>query len=142
MNRGPEPEREILRRVAPLAVPAVGAALVVGAAAGGWPTGWSASLGVAIVALNAAASGLSQAWAAGVSLTALAAVTMVGFVVRLGLIVLAMALLNRLSWFSALAFGLAVVPATVGLLAYEMRRVARGVGQELTLPPERRRDPA
>src|ERR671924_243912 len=50
---------------------------------GGWDVGWSAALGVAIVGLNFVASGLSLAWAAGISLTAIAAVVMGGFVVRM-----------------------------------------------------------
>lgn len=134
MTRQAEPERELIRRWVPFAPPAFLGALLLGAAVDGWPTGWSAAIGVALVVANAAVAGLAQAWAAGVSLMVLAAVTMAGFAVRLGVIVGVMALLADLSWFSGWAFALAVVPATILLLGFEMRLLARGVGQELTLP--------
>ena len=57
-----------------------------------------------------------------------------GFVVRMALIVALMFLLNAFGWFSPVAFALAVVPATVVLLAFEMKLVAGGLGTELQLP--------
>ncbi|HEX9411573.1 MAG TPA: hypothetical protein VF986_07760 [Actinomycetota bacterium] len=136
MARGAEPERELVRRAAPFALPATGLALFAGAAAGGWNVGWSAALGVAVVALNFVAAGLSLARAARISLTAIAAVVMGGFVVRMTAIVTLMFLLDRItSWFSPLAFGLAVVPATILLLTYELHLLAAGVGRDLIIQP-------
>jgi hypothetical protein len=129
-----EPEREMVRRLAPWGAPAAVAALLLGAVAGGWDVGISAALGILVVSANFVANGLSLAWAAGVSLTAISAVAMGGFVVRLGVIVAIMAVLNRFAFFSPLAFGLAVVPATLLLLAFEMRLLAGGVGRELQVP--------
>jgi hypothetical protein len=80
------------------------------------------------------AHGVSLAWAARRSLTALAAVAMGGFIVRLGAIVAVMFFLNRLSFFSPLVFGLTVVPATILLLIFEMKLLAGGLGSELRLP--------
>jgi hypothetical protein len=130
-----EPEREMVRRALPFGPPAVLLALLVGAASAGWDVGWSAAIGVAVVYANFIAHGLSLARAARVSLTALAAVAVGGFVVRLGVIVAFMFLLNRLDWFSALAFGLAVVPATGLLLGYEGKLMAGGMGSQLQIPP-------
>jgi hypothetical protein len=130
-----EPEVLMVRRAAPYGPPAIALALVVGALAANWKVGWSAALGVAIVWLNVIASGLSLARAARVSLTALYAVAMGGFVVRMAVIVAVMAGLNQLDWFSPLAFGLAVVPATLLLLAFEMKLLAGGLGQELQISP-------
>ena len=142
MGRSAEPERELVRRAAPYAVPASALALFIGAVAGGWDVGWSAALGVAVVGLNFMASGLSLAWAARISLTAIAAVVMGGFVARMAAIVAIMFVLDRFtSWFVPLAFGLAVVPATLLLLAYELRLLAGGVGGELVIPGERRAAP-
>jgi hypothetical protein len=129
-----DPEREMVRRALPFAPPAVLLALVGGAAIAGWNVGWSAAIGVAVVVLNFVANGLSLARAARISLMALYAVAMVGFVVRLGAIVAIMAILNRVEFFSPLAFGLAVVPATILLLVFEMRLLAGGLGTELRLP--------
>jgi hypothetical protein len=62
---------------------------------------------------------------------------MAGFVVRMAVIVGIMAGLNQLSFFSPLAFGLAVVPATITLLVFEMKLLAGGLGQELQVASPR-----
>lgn len=118
---GPEPEREMVRRSAPWAVPAVAIALGIGVLAGDWGTGWSAAIGVGVVVLNLVAHGLSLAWAARISPTMIFAVGMGGFVLRLATIAMTLVLLNQLAWFSPLAFALAVVPATLLLLVYEAK---------------------
>jgi hypothetical protein len=139
VRTGAEPEREMVQRALPLGPPAIAAAFLIGAAAGGWSVGWSAAIGVGIVYANFIVHGLSLARAARVSLTALMAVAAGGFVVRLGVIVAVMFLLNGFGWFSPLAFGLAVVPATLLLLAFEMKLMAGGLGTQLQIPPP---DPA
>jgi hypothetical protein len=111
-------------------------ALLLGVAVDGWPTGWSAAIGVCLVAANSTVAGLAQAWAAGKGLMVLAVVTMVGFALRLGVIAAALALLSDVSWFSVPAFAVAVVPATILLLGFEMRLLARGVGRELIIPAD------
>ena len=111
-------------------------ALLAGGWFGGWGAGWSAAIGIAVVFLNFLAHGLSVAKAARISLKVLYAVPLGGFVIRLAAIVAILAALNRLPFFSPLAFALAVVPATLLLLAYEMKLLAGGLGQELRLPAE------
>ena len=44
--------------------------------------------------------------------------------------------LDTLDWFSPLAFGLAVVPFTMLLLAYEAQLMLRGTGTELQIPAD------
>jgi hypothetical protein len=135
MARSADPERELVRRAAPLAIPAAAVAFLVGTVAAGWNVGWSAAAGIAVVGLNFAASGLSLSWAARISLTAIAAVVMGGFIVRLGAILAVMFVLDRFTgWFVPAAFGFAVIPATILLLVYELRLLASGVGTELILP--------
>jgi hypothetical protein len=129
MTRSAEPEREIVRRVLPWGPPAIVLALAMGRLAAGWDAGLSAAIGVTVVYVNSLVHGLSLAWAARVSSTALFAVGMGGFVVRLGAILALLFALDGLAFFSPLAFLLAVVPATTLLLGYEMRLLARGVGQ-------------
>jgi len=126
----------MVRRALPFEPPAILLAFVIGSVAGGWGVGWSAAIGVAIVVLNFVANGLSLARAAKVSLTAYTAVAMGGFIARLGVIVAIMAVLDRFAFFSPLAFGLAVVPATILLLGFEMKQVAGPLGRELSLNSE------
>lgn len=125
----------VRRALVPSAL-AVAVAALVGLAVSGPDAAASAAIGVAIVSLNFAAHGLSLAWASGVSVAAVHAVALGGFVVRLGVIVAAMFALNTMTWFSPLAFGLAVVPATLLLLVYEARLAIRGLGATLQIPAD------
>lgn len=126
----------MVRRSLPLGPPSFLLALLAGAVFGGWDAGWSAAIGVAIVFTNFVVHGLSLARAAKISLTALAATALIGFVLRLAIIFAIMVALDRLAFFSPLAFGLAVVPATLLLLGFELKLLAGGVGQELSLPAD------
>jgi hypothetical protein len=119
--RRAEPERELIRRVTPFLLPAVGVAFALGAALGGPNDGWSTAIAVAVVTVNFVGAGLSFAWAATISPMALAAVGVVGFFVRMTTILVLMIALNRLDWFSPIAFAAAVVPATAVLLMFEMK---------------------
>lgn len=129
-----EPERELIRRVMPIGLSALPLALMLGVAIGGWGAGWSAAIGVGIVLANFAVNGWSLGRAARISLTVLFAVGLGGFVVRLGVILAVMAALNQLPFFSPLAFGIAVVPSTILLLAYEMRLLSGGLWAQLWIP--------
>jgi hypothetical protein len=126
-----EPESEMIRRVLPFGLPAALLALVAGAGLSGRDAGLSAAIGVLVVVMNFVVHGLSLARAARISLTALSAVALGGFVVRLAAIVAIMFGLDRLAFFSPLAFVLAVVPATVLLLGFEMRQLQGRMQVEL-----------
>lgn len=121
---GAEPERELIRRVSPFAVPAAVLAYVVGALLGGASAGWSAAIAIAIVYLNFVANALSIAWAASISSTLVSIVALGGYAVRLIIYTIALVLLNQLSWFSPVAFALALVPAIVALLIYETKALS------------------
>ena len=126
-----EPERELVRRAMPFALPATALAFMVGVVVSGRAAGASAGIGVAIVFANFAVHGLSLAWAARISLTALFAVGLGGFLARLGTIVAVMFALNQLSWFSQVAFAAAVIPGTVALLAFEIKQLSGRIQADL-----------
>lgn len=130
-----EPEREVVRGVLPFAVPAFAIALFAGALIGGWGVGWSAALGIAVVSANLAASGYSMAWAARISPQAMFGTAMIGFVLRMAVILAIMVGLNQLAWFSPVAFALAVVPAVVLMLAFEMKILAGGMDGSMIVDP-------
>ncbi len=111
-------------------------AFLAGWALSGLGAGSSAAIGIALVFANFAAHGASLAWASGISITAVHATALLGPVVRLGIIVGLMFALDALTWFSPLAFGLAVVPGTLLLLVYEARLAMRGLGGALQIPAE------
>lgn len=116
-----EPERELIRRISPFALPVAALAFALGALIDDANAGWSAVIGIAVVAANFIANGASTAWAARISPVILYAVGLGGFVVRLVVVAVALLLLRQLEWFSVVAFVAALVPATVALLVVEMK---------------------
>jgi hypothetical protein len=109
-------------------------AYAAGFAAGGPGDAASALIGVAVVVLNFAAHGMSLAWAARTSPVALQAVALGGFLVRMGIILGILVLLDGTEFFSPLVFGLAAASSIGALLVYEARLVARGLGGQLEVP--------
>ncbi len=126
----------MVRRALRPGLVAVAVAFVAGLLAGGPGAGVSAALGVLVVLANFAAHGWSLAWASRISVALVQGVALGGFVVRMGVIVGLMFALDTMSWFSPLAFGLAVVPGTLLLLAYEARLVLHGLGGILQIPAD------
>lgn len=133
------PERELIRRIAPWALPVAVVAFALGTWIGGTDAGWSAAIAIAVVFANFVAHGWSLALAATISPTVLYAVGLGGFVVRLGIIVVVIALLDQTAWFSVVAFIAALVPTTIALLVVEMKLLSGRMQADLwtTPPPER-----
>jgi hypothetical protein len=121
---GAEPERELIRRIAPFALPVAAVAFGIGTFLVGSGAGWSAAIGIAVVTMNFVLHAWSLSWAAAISPTLLFAVGMSGFFVRLLIVVVLIALLRQLDWFSTVAFIAALVPATIALLGVEMKLLA------------------
>jgi hypothetical protein len=116
-----EPERELVRRLVPLSIPVLGLAAIAGALLDGSGAALSAAVGVAAVTLNLVANAASVAWAARISPILLMVVGLGGFVVRLATFTVVLLLLDRLPWFSPIAFAAAFVPTTIALLVVEMK---------------------
>jgi hypothetical protein len=115
------PERELVRRLLPFLGLGSVVALGFGWLAGGGPIAWSAALGAASVAVLFVASAASIGWAAHTSPELLMVVGLGGFVVRLAAFTVALLLLERLAWFSPLAFGTAFIPVMMVLIVLELR---------------------
>ena len=120
-----EPERELVRRLLPFALPAPRSRRVLGALVGGAGAAWSAAIGIVVVAANFVAHGVSMAWAArdladGPDARSVSVATSCA----LAIFTLALLGLNKLAWFSPLAFVAAFAPATIALLVVEMKLLA------------------
>jgi hypothetical protein len=126
-----EPERVLIRRVSPFAVPAAVVAYSAAALLGGASAGWSSAIAIAIVYMNFLANTLSIAWAASISSTLVSIVALGGYVVRLVIYTIALVLLNQLAWFSPVAFALTLVPAVVALLVFEAKALTGPVQADL-----------
>jgi hypothetical protein len=132
-----EPERQLMRRLLPFAIPALAVAAGVGAVVGGSGAAWSAAIAIVAVVLNFVAYASSVAWAARISPMLVMAVGLGGYVVRIAAFTVALLLLNRLAWFSPVVFVSAFAPATIALLAVEMRLLGGRMQADLWYFPER-----
>jgi hypothetical protein len=134
------PERELIRRISPFALPVAVGAFVLGTLVGGADAGWSAAVAIAVVYMNFVAHGSSMALAATISPTVLFAVGLGGFLVRLGVIVAVIALLRQTEWFSIVAFIAALIPCTVALLLIEMKLLSGRMQTDLWADANARRE--
>jgi vacuolar-type H+-ATPase subunit I/STV1 len=123
-SAAPPVEREIafdmIRRgvvVAPLLV------LVAGLIWGG-DGAWSALVAIVLVFVNLGLSAVALSWAARVSLTMLMAVALGGFAVRMGLVVVVIALVRHEPWIDLTALAVGVLVTHLGLLFWELRYVS------------------
>lgn len=121
---GPAPEvsvsRDIVRRglmVAPVLVAVCG---VIWGVAGAW----SSAYAIAIVLLNFGLAAAFIAVTARISLTLMMAAILFGYIVRLGLIFLAVFLVRDAGWISLPALGTSIIVTHLGLLIWEMKYVA------------------
>jgi hypothetical protein len=121
---GPAPEvgvsRDIVRRgliVAPVLVAICGVIW-------GMDGVWSSAYGIAIVLVNfALAAGLIAATAR-ISLGLMMGAVLFGYLIRLGLIFLAVFLVRDAGWISLPALGTTIIVTHLGLLIWEMKYVA------------------
>jgi hypothetical protein len=101
---------------------------------------WSMLVAVAIVLVNMTLSALALSWAAGISPAAIMATAFGGFVVRMGLVVLVVALVRDEPWVDLTALAVGVLVTHLGLLFWELRYVSAslaypglrpGIGKEV-----------
>ena len=111
---------DILRRgvyVAPIII-------AVCAVFAGLDGAFSALYGMAIVLINFLFAAGLVAFTARISLGLMMGAVLFGYLVRLGLIFLAVILVREASWISLTALGLTIIVTHLGLLVWEMRYVA------------------
>ncbi len=85
---------------------------------------WSSAYGIAIVLANFALAAGLIAGAARISIGLMMAATLFGYLIRLGLIFLAVFLVKDASWISLPALGSTIIVTHLGLLFWEMKFVA------------------
>ena len=85
---------------------------------------WSSAYAIAIVLINFALASGIVAITARISLQLMMASILVGYLLRLGLIFLAVYLVKDASWISLPALGATIIVTHLGLLVWEMKYVA------------------
>ena len=84
----------------------------------------SATLAIALVSFNLVIAAMALSWAAKVSLTAIMAVALGGFAVRMGLVTAVLFAVRDAAWVNMTALGICVIVTHLGLLFWELRYVS------------------
>lgn len=121
---GPAPEvgvsRDLIKRglfVAPVLI-------AICAVIWGGDGAWSAAYGIALVLANFAVAAGLIAVTARISIGLLMGATLFGYLIRLGLIFVAVYLVKDASWISLPALGATIIITHLGLLFWELKYVA------------------
>lgn len=132
---GPAPEvavsRDMIRRGLIVAPVLVAICAVIWGADGAW----SSLYGIAIVLANFALAASTIAWSARISIGLMMGATLFGYLIRLGLIFLAVWLVRDASWISFPALGSTIIVTHLGLLFWEMKYVAISLSDPGLKPP-------
>jgi len=121
---GPAPVMEVakdlVRRTA-LIAPVL---IVIGAVFWQSAGAYSVAYGIGIVIVNFLLAAAMLAWAGRISFAAMGAAAMFGFLLRLGLIFLAVLVIRDAEWVEMLPLGLTLIVAHLGILFWEMRYIS------------------
>ena len=123
-DTGPSPEAQITRDLVKRGLIAAPALLVVSWLAWGADGAWSSAYGLALVLCNFMIAAGLVATTARISYALMMAATLFGYLLRLGLIALAVMLVRNESWVDLMALGLTLIVMHLGLLFWEMRYVS------------------
>jgi hypothetical protein len=85
---------------------------------------WSAAFAIALVLVNFALSAFLISYTAKISLGLMMGATLFGYLIRLGLIAVAVLLVKDASWISLPALGATIIVTHLGLLVWELKYVA------------------
>ena len=124
MEAQPEVERDIALDLVKHGLLIAPVVILVAGLVSGWDGTVSAAIALAIVCLNFTLAALSVGWAAKISPVMVGGVALGGYVVRLGLILVALVLLRHVSWIVLPWLGFTLVGAHLVLLFWEMRYVS------------------
>jgi hypothetical protein len=120
----PDVERQLVTDMLKRGVPAAPVVVLVAWMIGGTDIAASVAYALAIVAVNLVLAALSLGWAARISPTALMATALGGFLVRMGLLTVAVMLVKDSSWISLPALAIAILLSHLALLFWETRYVS------------------
>ncbi len=121
---GPAPVMEVALDIARRGAIVAPVAIVVGAVIWGTAGAASVAYGLAIVLANFVLAAALLAWGGRISFAAMGGAAMFGFLIRLGLIFLAVLLVRNAGWIDMLALGLTIIITHLALLFWELRYVS------------------
>jgi hypothetical protein len=119
LEHGPPLEADMARSTVARAVYVAPVLILLFGVLRGWDGAWSAAIGIGVVAVNFLLSGAILSISARISLQAYHAAALIGFFLRLGLLIGAVYLIAGLVEVDRLAFGISAVVAYFTLLTWE-----------------------
>jgi hypothetical protein len=129
------PERDIAFDIVKRGLPVAPALIAVGALGWGWHGALSVAFAIGLVLINIVLSALMLAWAARISPAAIMATALGGFLLRMILVVGALAAVRHQPWVAAVPLGLTIVVTHLGLLVWESRNVSASLAFPGLKPP-------
>jgi hypothetical protein len=121
---GPAPEVTVSRDMIKRGLIAAPLIIAICGVIWGGDGAWSAAYGIAIVLANFAIAAAIIAMVAKISIALLMGATLFGYLIRLGLIFLAVWVVKDASWISLPALGATIIVTHLGLLFWELKYVA------------------
>lgn len=123
-DTGPSPEAEITRDIVKRGLFIAPVLIALSWLAWGVDGAWSSAYGLGLVLCNFMIAAGLVATTARISYALMMAATLFGYVLRLGLIALAVMLVRNETWVDLMALGLTLIVMHLGLLFWEMRYVS------------------
>ena len=121
---GPAVERLIATDILKRSLPFIPAVIILAAFPWGMKGALSAAYGFGLVLANFLLAAVMLSWAARISFAALGAAALFGYLIRLGLITIAVLLVKDMSWVSLMPLGITIIVTHLGLLLWELRFVS------------------
>ena len=137
---GPSPAVAVAKDLARRGVMIAPASVILGAVFWGTDGASSVALGLGIVVVNFLLAAGMLGYAARISLAFMAGAALFGFLIRLGLITIAVLLVRNEPWVELVPLGISLIISHLGLLFWEMRFVSASLAfPGLKPPPNERR---
>jgi hypothetical protein len=121
---GPAPESQISRDLAKRGLIVAPAIIGIAALIWGSAGAWSSAYAIALVLANFACSAALIAAAAKISVAFIMGATLFGYLIRLGVIFVAVWIVKDATWISIPALGTTIIVTHLGLLFWELRYVS------------------
>lgn len=123
-DTGPSPEAEITRDIVKRGLIVAPALVALSSLLWGSQGAWSCMYGLGLVLCNFMIAAGLVAFTARISYALMMTATLFGYVLRLGLLALAVVLVRGETWVDLVALGLTIVVMHLGLLFWEVRYVS------------------
>lgn len=121
---GPSPASAVALDMVKRGLPFLPVGMILGALFAELEGALSVAFGMALVLVNFVLAASLLSWASRISFAMIAAVALGGYVLRLGLIFLAVWLVKDMSWVAMVPLGVTIIVTHLGLLFWEMRHVS------------------